>query len=212
MITIATLQAAGLSDAQIVRVLKVEHEERLAQRREQNRINQRNQRARQQNAADVADTADMVPIKEIPPIPPKENPSPSLSSITQSKREPDFFDKPAEPVESGDPVDEDTRAKLYRIGKLLLVTFGIAEKRTGSLLGHWLKQTHDDADGLLALIQYARDADVAEPIAYISALVNGRSGNGKAAGGAELAYRMAEEIRERKRALGFPVDERKGVA
>jgi hypothetical protein len=149
--------------------------------------------------------------KEIPPTPPKENSSPSESKkIPQSKREPGFFDEP-KPVEIGEPVDEDTRAKLYRIGKLLLVTFGIAEKRTGSLLGHWLKQTHDDADGLLALIQYARDADVAEPIAYISALVNGNRRNGKASG-AELAYQMADEIRERKRALGLPVDERKGVA
>lgn len=101
----------------------------------------------------------------------------------------------------GEPevVDEDPRARLFRIGKPLLISFGIAEKRTGSLIGLWLKARPDPA-GLLAAIQFARDENVADAVAYISALVNGK---GKAHGkksGADLARELAEQVRREERA------------
>jgi hypothetical protein len=58
MITIETLKAAGLTDAQIVRVIECEQEERLTKVREQNRIRQRNQRARNVVTRDVRDVRD----------------------------------------------------------------------------------------------------------------------------------------------------------
>jgi hypothetical protein len=68
-------------------------------------------------------------------------------------------------------LDESPKARLYREGKTILVSFGLAEKRTGALIGQWLK-TKPDPAGLLAAIQFARDQNVAEPVAYISALIN----------------------------------------
>jgi hypothetical protein len=56
VIRIATLKAAGLSDAQIVAVIEAAETERGATRREQNRINQKNSRARRQHVS--ADSAD----------------------------------------------------------------------------------------------------------------------------------------------------------
>lgn len=74
-------------------------------------------------------------------------------------------------------VDEDPRARLFRLGKTILVSFGIAEKRTGSLIGQWLKAQNDPL-GLLAALQFARDQNVAEPVAYVSAILHGKPKNG----------------------------------
>jgi hypothetical protein len=91
---------------------------------------------------------------------------------------------------------------LFRIGKTILASFGIAEKRTGALLGQWLKQRNDPV-GLLAAITFARDQNVAEPVAYISTLVHG-DGHGRAKkSGAELAFELAEEVRREERARGI---------
>jgi len=71
MITIETLRLAGLTDQQIVKVLELDQKERLAARREQNRINKRNQRSRQHVSADRADIDDTPP----PPFsPPSDSP------------------------------------------------------------------------------------------------------------------------------------------
>jgi hypothetical protein len=53
MTRIANMRAAGLTDSEIVRLLDLEEKERLAERREQNRINQRNHRARKHVSADT---------------------------------------------------------------------------------------------------------------------------------------------------------------
>ena len=71
MITIETLRLAGLTDQQIVKVLELDQKERLAARREQNRINKRNQRSRQHVSADRADIDDTPPPPIIPPAPQK---------------------------------------------------------------------------------------------------------------------------------------------
>ncbi len=101
-----------------------------------------------------------------------------------------------------EPVDEDPKAKLFRVGKTILVSFGITEKRTGSLIGQWLKQRNDPT-GLLAALQYARDQNVAEPVAYVSTLVNGKTHghNGKVDLSA-MCFALADELRERERAEG----------
>jgi hypothetical protein len=114
-----------------------------------------------------------------------------------------------------DVVDEDPKARLFRLGKPILISFGISEKRTGSLIGQWLK-AKPDALGLLAVLQFARDQNVAEPVAYVSALIHGKSKNG---GGDEferrpgeslgdLARRMADAAREFERSsdTGRPHD------
>jgi len=99
-----------------------------------------------------------------------------------------------------DVVGEDPKAKLFRIGKTILVSFGVAERRTGALIGQWLK-VRPDPVGLLAAIQFSRDQNVAEPVAYISTmLANGGARNGKSKPNiSELAFELADEVRERER-------------
>jgi uncharacterized protein YdaU (DUF1376 family) len=99
------------------------------------------------------------------------------------------------------PVDEDPRAKLFRIGKTILVSFGVGEKRTGSLIGQWLKERNDPA-GLLGAIEYARDQNVAEPVAYISTLLSRAKPNGHH-GKQDLSamcFAIADELRQQERA------------
>lgn len=105
--------------------------------------------------------------------------------------------------DTADVVGEDPRARLFRFGKTILVSFGVEEKRTGSLIGQWLKAKSDPV-GLLAAIQFARDQNVAEPIAYISAIVHGK-GYANGHGGQDLssiAAAMAAEMRQRESAQG----------
>lgn len=109
-----------------------------------------------------------------------------------------------------EPVDEDSRAKLFRLGKTILVSFGIAEKRTGGLIGQWLK-AQNDPEGLLAALQFARDRNVAEPVAYVSALIHGKPTNGAANGFdrrpgeslGQLCTRLAAEARKLEAAAGI---------
>lgn len=101
------------------------------------------------------------------------------------------------------PTDEDPRAKLFRIGKTTLVSFGVGEKRTGSLIGQWLKERNDPA-GLLAAIEYAREQNVAEPVAYISTLLSRAKTNGHR-GKQDLSamcFAIADELRQQERARG----------
>jgi hypothetical protein len=107
-------------------------------------------------------------------------------------------------IEPPEPVDEDPKAKLFRIGKTTLVSFGIAEKRTGALIGQWLK-TRNDPIGLLAAIQYAREQNIAEPIAYISAAVNAKEPrNGQHRQSlSDIAHDLADEARRIEREAGL---------
>jgi hypothetical protein len=63
-ITIATLRAAGLSEAQVLRVIEISEKERLLHRREQNRKAQQNHRSRQHFSTYAADAADAYILKK----------------------------------------------------------------------------------------------------------------------------------------------------
>lgn len=121
------------------------------------------------------------------------------TSQSQRKKEKEV---PATNV-AADVVGEDPRARLFRIGKTILVSFSVAEKRTGALIGHWLKQC-DDPVGLLAAIEFARAQNVAEPIAYVSAVIKQGKSNGQGKQSlSELAFELATEVREREREAGI---------
>jgi uncharacterized protein YdaU (DUF1376 family) len=126
---------------------------------------------------------------------PKKDP---LAPSGANAREPEFLEVP-------EPVNEDPKARLFRIGKTTLISFGIPEKRTGALIGQWLK-TRNDPAGLLAAIQYARDQNVAEPIAYISTLVSKASTRNGQFGKQSLsdrAFELADEFEAAERARGL---------
>jgi hypothetical protein len=102
-------------------------------------------------------------------------------------------------AELWEPV-EDARTRLFRVGKTVLMSWGAPERRCASMIGRWLK-TKDDPEGLLAAIEYARDRNVIEPIAYISALVGGRNGkNGKRSVG-DVAGELAAKLAAREAGL-----------
>jgi uncharacterized protein YdaU (DUF1376 family) len=122
----------------------------------------------------------------------------ALAAAADAAREPDF-------VEAIEPVDEDPKAKLFRVGKTILISFGIAEKRTGALIGQWLKAKNDPV-GLLAAIQYARDQNVAEPIAYITTLISSvkaRNGQFGKQSLSDRAFQLADEFEAAERARGI---------
>jgi sRNA-binding protein len=112
--------------------------------------------------------------------------------------------------EAPEPVNEPPKAKLFRKGKTLLVSLGVPEKRSGSLLGLWLKQKHDP-EGILAALQYAVDHGVMEPIAWMTKLLARETSHGKTnPSTSDLAREMAEKAREFERRAagnGRPADD-----
>ena len=141
----------------------------------------------------------------------KQNPSNALASSSQPDKNSEAKASAADAAGSQlfEPVDEDSRAKLFRIGKTILISFGVTERRTGGLIGQWLK-AQDDPDGLLAALQFARDRNVAEPVAYVSALIHGKPQGavngfdrkpGESLG--QLCTRLAAEARKLEAAAGL---------
>jgi hypothetical protein len=111
-----------------------------------------------------------------------------------------------------DENEDDPKARLFRIGKTILVSFGVAEKRTGPLIGMWLKK-RSDAIGVLAALEFARDQNVAEPVAYVSAIINGkRNGTSYKERSSEIAFRLAAELRTREgeAEIGGPLETIRG--
>jgi hypothetical protein len=68
-ITIDILRRCGITDTQIVEILRVEQEERLAKVREQNRIRQQNHRSRNDVTRDMRDMRDK---RKVSPDPSKD--------------------------------------------------------------------------------------------------------------------------------------------
>jgi hypothetical protein len=124
-----------------------------------------------EDIADNADNADPLP-SSFPPHPPNNYP-PHFS-------EPDGSDAIASAHEVV-VLNEDPKAQLFREGRTLLASFGVAPKQQGSLIGLWLKRRPDPA-GVLAAIRFARDQNVAEPVAYISTVINGDKNDGRFSG------------------------------
>jgi hypothetical protein len=96
-------------------------------------------------------------------------------------------------------LSETPNAKLWHIGSEFLMGFGKSEREARALIGHWLK-TNPNPAGILDAIEFARDRNVAEPVAYITTLVNEGSqhgtrqngGGGFALNALEFARRSAE--------------------
>ena len=157
---IDALVAAGATAEMIAAAIKADlalEEAKLAAKRAKNAQRMRTVRERARTAAHSdAQTRTAADPPNVPPHPPKYTPQGSA------------------PSERPTVVGEDPRATLFREGKTLLASFGVAEKRTGALLGQWLKQ-RDDPEGLLAAIRFARDQNVAEPVAYVSTVFHGNA-------------------------------------
>jgi hypothetical protein len=108
-----------------------------------------------------------------------------------------------EAIEEVEPVNEPPKAKLFRVGRTILVSLGVSEKQSGSIIGHWLKEKNDP-QGILAALQFARDhVPVGSPIAYVTQLLakDGNYGNAKKSL-ADQALELADEARERERRAG----------
>jgi hypothetical protein len=69
---------------------------------------------------------------------------------------------------------EDARTRLWRDGTSALVSLGLKENRARSVIGGWMRDTGDDAHGVLAAIQVARDrVPVGDVIAYVTKSLGG---------------------------------------
>jgi uncharacterized protein YdaU (DUF1376 family) len=129
------------------------------------------------------------------------------STTTTTKKERKKVPAPSAPspeFEFQEPADEPAKARLFRKGKTILVSLGISEQRSGSVIGQWLKQ-RDDAVGILAALEYAVNQNVIEPIGYVTKLLNEHgkgSGNGKQHP-ADIARELADEARQLERAAGI---------
>jgi hypothetical protein len=219
-ITIAMLEAVGVSSEQIVKLKGLEEAAELeaqAGRREANRIANRAYRARKtqqkQRPRDRRDDH----FHHAPDLFNQINGRVMHDAMTQNPSPPNGFPSyspslTTPPLESSlrsdsspaTPVDEDPRAKLFREGGAILVSLGVAEKRLGPLLGRWLKDCGNDEVGLLAIIEYARGQCPANPAAYITASINRRTSNGRGHKPSivERCNELAARIREQEIARG----------
>jgi hypothetical protein len=74
-----------------------------------------------------------------------------------TEKEKELFSPDAPPrgdEEAPEPVNEPPKAKLFRKGKTILISLGVPEKQSGSIIGRWLKQKNDP-EGILAALEYA---------------------------------------------------------
>ena len=170
---ITRLRAAGLSDETIVRVLEVVHAD------EAERLAERREQARIR----------MRKVRTKKPVSNHTSRSHGDANIANIALQGDMW----EPL-------EDMLTKLFREGTLTLMSWGTPEKKCRSLIGMWLKKK-DDPEGLLALIKFARDRNVAEPVAYISSMVGGSANGRRSRSLDEVARELEAECLERERAF-----------
>lgn len=87
---------------------------------------------------------------------------------------------PSDSARQAATLDDTPRARLFREGTPALMTLGRTDRAARSLIGGWLKQTHDDDQLVLATILRARDLAVADAAGWITATLKGNA-NGKTA-------------------------------
>src|SRR5262245_3114772 len=104
------------------------------------------------------------------------------------------------------PIDEAPRARLYRLGKPILISLGVSERNAGSVIGRWLK-TQNDPAGILAVLEYAAANAVAEPISYVTACLSSKDSKREKSSLAETARQLSEQAREleAKSGIGRPI-------
>jgi uncharacterized protein YdaU (DUF1376 family) len=131
-----------------------------------------------------------------------DNPA-GLSRATQEKAPNPNPSKNVEPKGStgaAAPVYTDSRHELWGEAVPILMTLGLSERRSGQMIGSWLKQTGDDVQQVLGAIQRARDHRPQEPIPWITrALKSPKVDNAKRAHGAHDNFLagMAAALSER---------------
>ena len=101
------------------------------------------------------------------------------------------------------PIDEAPRARLYRLGKPILISLGVSERSAGLVIGRWLK-TKNDPTGILAALEYAAANAVAEPISYVTACLSSKDSKREKSSLAETARQLAEQARELE-GIGRPI-------
>jgi hypothetical protein len=80
----------------------------------------------------------------------------------------------APPMPSANPTSPDWRASLFRDGlSIVRGLTGKSEAGTRALIGKWLKASRDDCRQVLRVIEDARDANPADPVAWIEAALRG---------------------------------------
>jgi DNA-binding transcriptional MerR regulator len=206
MIDIKLMRAAGMTLEQIVRLLELEQDERLARTREQNRIRQRNHRARNDVTRDQRDQRDNALSYLLPS-------SSSLSSL----------DSPTEAQQSKEVVGEGQRAKKKtRQSKVALA----------SMPPDWRPNNHhSDLCAKLGVPlgeveAVFRDTTAAKGVRYanwdlgfntyirnFNKFNGGNVDHGKRNRAADRAHELAEEVRQREFEIGFgrpPKHERSG--
>ena len=100
---------------------------------------------------------------------------PSLTGTEQNKTEERKVPPSAAAVPAAVEPD-DVRTQLFREGLATLRHIsGKTDAQSRSLLGRWLRDARDDAARLLSLLRQAEDMRCADPIAWISASLRGRS-------------------------------------
>jgi len=126
----------------------------------------------------------------------EDKPSDTRYHIPESKNQ-DAASRQIKKVEFEEvvPIDEAPKAKLFRLGKTLLVSLGISEKQSGSIIGRWLKQKNDP-EGILAALHYAADHGIIEPIAYVTACLSKKDFRSEKLSLADQARELANRARE----------------
>jgi len=85
---------------------------------------------------------------------------------------------------------EDARTRLWREGTSALVSLGLKESRARSVIGGWMRDTGDDALGVLTAIQFARDRlPVGDVVAYVTKSLGGSRNAKGATNGHHGSYR-----------------------
>lgn len=112
--------------------------------------------------------------------------------------------QPTNDMDGFEPTNEPPKARLFRKGKTILVSLGLSEERSGSVIGQWLKHKHDPV-GILAAIEYARQQCAVSPVAYVTQILKGQTdGKTKSRPDFDDTIReLADQARDLERAAGI---------
>ncbi len=143
-------------------------DEQASRRREKDRERKRNLR----KSADVGGVCG--PPINVPPHPPITTPHSSEADASDADA------SSAKPSISAAPVFETPTDRVWGEGLPDLISLGAPERQARSMIGKWLRDTHDPA-GVLSAIQAARDAGSGDPIPFVTRVLNptiSRNGQG----------------------------------
>jgi len=100
-------------------------------------------------------------------------------------------------LELSAPAHVDAKHAVWTEGVLTLEQLSVPEPKARKMIGKWLRDTRNDAHGILDAIRLARDARTLDPIPYVTTCLKTEKSDGKSFEGGGSVAEAADELARR---------------